>query len=62
MGGRGQQQLKMSQLKLSQLGLRGGRVKSIETMSQNMQFFFSGGFPKTNILMEEMTELFSECL
>ena len=44
-GGRGQQQLKMSQLKLSQLGLRGGRVKSIETMSQNMQFFFSGGFP-----------------
>ena len=46
MGGSGQQQLKMSQLKLSQLGLRGGWVKSIETMSQNMQFFFSGGFPK----------------
>ena len=44
-GGRGQQQLKMSQLKLSQLTLRGGRVKSIETMSQNMQFFFFGGFP-----------------
>ena len=38
-GGRGQQELKLSQLKLSQLGLRGGRVKSIETLSQNMQFF-----------------------
>ena len=40
MGGRGQQELKLSQLKLSQLGLRGGRVKSIETLSQNMQFLF----------------------
>ena len=45
MGGRGQQELKLSQLKLSQLGLRGGGVKSIETLSQNMQFFFFGGFP-----------------
>ena len=51
MGGRGQQQLKMSQLKLSQLTLRGGRVKSIETMSQNMQFFFFGGFPKLGYLL-----------
>ena len=55
MGGRGQQKIKMSQLKLSQLGLRGGRVKSIETMSQNMQFFFFGGFPKFQRMdVEEM--------
>ena len=39
-GGRGQIRLKMSQLKMSQLGLRGGRVKLIETMSQNLQFYF----------------------
>ena len=32
--GRGQTRLKMSQLKMSQLGLRGGRVKLIETMSE----------------------------
>ena len=38
--------LKMSQLKMSQLGLRGGRVKLIETMSQNLQFYFLEGFPK----------------
>ena len=44
-GGRGQIRLKMSQLKMSQLGLRGGRVKLIETMSQNLQFFFFEGFP-----------------
>ena len=44
-GGRGQIRLKMSQLKMSQLGLRGGRVKLIETMSQNLQFFFLAGFP-----------------
>ena len=50
MGGRGHQRLKMSQLKMSQLGLRGGRVKSIETLSQNMQFFFSGGFPKSYLI------------
>ena len=41
----------MSQFKLSQLTLRGGRVKSIETMSQNMQFFFFGGFPKLLFLI-----------
>ena len=44
-GGRGQIRLKRSQLKMSQLGLRGGRVKLIETMSQNLQFFFFEGFP-----------------
>ena len=47
-GGRGQIRLKMSQLKMSQLGLRGGRVKLIETMSQNLQFYFLEGFPDTN--------------
>ena len=46
--GRGQIRLKMSQLKMSQLGLRGGRVKLIETMSQNLQFYFLEGFPDTN--------------
>ena len=45
-GGRGQIRLKMSQLKMPQLGLRGGRVKLIETMSQYLQFFFLAGFPK----------------
>ena len=44
-GGRGQIRLKMSQLKMSQLGLRGGREKLIETMSLNLQFFFLAGFP-----------------
>ena len=45
-GGRGQIRLKMSQFKRSQLGLRGGKVKLIETMSQNLQFYFLEGFPK----------------
>ena len=40
----------MSQLKMSQLGFRGGRVKLIETMSQNLQFFFLAGFPKSEDL------------
>ena len=30
---------------MSQSGLRGGRVNLIETMSQNLQFFFFEGFP-----------------
>ena len=38
--GRGKKRLKMSQLKMSQLGLRRERVKLIETVSQNLQFFF----------------------
>ena len=49
-GGRGQIRLKMSQLKMSQLGLRGGRVKLIETMSQNLQFYFLEGFPRDHSL------------
>ena len=44
-GGRGKKRLEMSQLNMSQLGLKGGRVKLIETMSQNLQFFFFEGFP-----------------
>ena len=43
--GRGQIGLRRSQLKMSQLGLRGGRVKLIETMPQNLQFYFLEGFP-----------------
>ena len=39
-GGRGKKRLEMSQLNMSQLGFRGGRVKLIETMSQNLHFFF----------------------
>ena len=39
-GGRGKKRLEMSHLNMSQLGFRGGRVKLIETMSQNLQFFF----------------------
>ena len=53
-GGRGQIRLKMSQLKMSQLGLRGGRVKLIETMSQNLQFFFLEGFPKSLVELSQM--------
>ena len=49
-GGRGKKRLEMSQLNMSQLGLRGGRVKLIETMSQNLQFFFLAGFPKAVML------------
>ena len=31
---------------MSQIRVMGGGVKLIETMSQNMQFFFLDGFPK----------------
>ena len=48
-GGRGHQRFKMSQLKMSQSCLRGGRVKPIETMSLNLQFFFLGGFPNCKL-------------
>ena len=48
-GGRGKKRLEMSQLNMSQLGLKGGRVKLIETMSQNLQFFFFLKASQTNI-------------
>ena len=47
----------MSQFEMSQLGLRGGRVKPIETMSLNLQFFFIGGFPKLCLFDSEDTRI-----
>ena len=44
-GGRGKKIWKCLNFKMSQSGLRGGRVNLIETMSQNLQFFFFEGFP-----------------
>ena len=44
-GGEGSTRTKIVSIKIVSIGLKGGRVKSIETLSQNMQFFFFGGFP-----------------